>query len=142
MPRSEPSVQRSIRLSARTSELLDDLVEATGETRNSLIEQLLAESLRTYRHPLITFRTGAAGRREPCINGTRLLVRQVIGQLRDEGGSIADVADALGIPRSHAQAALSYYADFTHEVDADRQWVDRIGAEERARWEREQAAIA
>lgn len=134
-------MQRSIRLSAGTSELLDDLVEATGETRNSLIEQLLAESLRTYRHPLIAFRTGAAGRREPCVNGTRLLVRQVINQLRDEGGSIADVADALGISSRHVQAALSYYADFTQEVDSDRQWADRIEADERARWEREQAAI-
>lgn len=142
MAQTEPSVQRSIRLSAKTSKLLDDLAEVTQETRNSLVEQLLAESIRTYRHPLITFRAGGSGRRQPCINGTRLLVRQVVQQLRAESGRVADVAEYLGVPSGHVQAALSYYVDFPDEVDADQQWADRIEADEHARWEREQAIIA
>jgi uncharacterized protein (DUF433 family) len=135
-------VQRSVRLSATTSRLLDDLAETTQETRNSLVEQLLAESIRTYRHPLVAFRTGGSGRREPCINGTRLLVRQVICQLRAEKGQIAHVADYLGIPGSHVQAAVSYYADFASEIDADQEWAERVESDERSRWEREQAIIA
>lgn len=135
------SVQRSFRLSPTTSALLDELAEASAETRNSVVERLLAEGLRTERHPLIRFRTGAAGRREPAIVGTRLLVRQVVAQLRASEGSIDEVADYLAIPAAPVRAALSYYADFATEVDADADWAARIEADHLARWEREQAAL-
>lgn len=40
------------------------------------------------------------------------------------------------------RAALAYYAEFKDEVDADVAWA-RVGEEEeRARWERERAALA
>jgi uncharacterized protein (DUF433 family) len=113
----------------------------TGETRSSRIEQLLDESIRTFRHPLISFRVGGAGRREPSINGTRLLVRQVVAQIRQSDGDIRAVAEDLDIPVKHVQAARSYHADFSDEIDADQQWADRMAAEEFARWEREQSAI-
>lgn len=142
MAHSGASVQRSVRLSATTSELLDELVDVTNETRNALVERLLAESIRTFRHPLISFRTGGAGRREPCVNGSRLLVRQVVAQLRHAKGDMVLVAEDLDIPASHVQAARAYYADFAAEVDADQEWADRRAADERARWDREQAAIA
>jgi uncharacterized protein (DUF433 family) len=136
------SVQRSFRLSSTTSTLLDELAEETAETRNSLVERLLAEGLRTERHPLVRFRTGAAGRREPALLGTRLLVRQVVAQLRDSDGRIDEVADYLGISGTSVRAALSYYADFTGEVDADSDWAVRMEADHLARWEREQAALS
>jgi uncharacterized protein (DUF433 family) len=84
-------------------------------------------------HPLIDFRTGGSGRREPCINGTRLLVRQVICQLRAEKGQIAAVADYLGIPSTQVQAAVSYYADFASEIDADQEWAERVESDEHSR---------
>jgi len=86
------------------------------------------------RHPLITLRTGAAGRREPCINGTRLYVRQVTSQIRQEGGDVDEVAKYLHMPVSHVQAAHSYYTEFADEIDADQQWVDRMIDIEHARW--------
>ena len=137
-----PSVQRSFRLSAVTSELLDDLAATTNESRNSLVERLLAEAIRSERHPLIGFREGAAGRREPAVVGTRLLVRQVIAQLRASDGDVEGVADYLQVPAATVRAALSYYADFAREVDADAAWAERIEADEFARWQREQAALA
>ena len=136
------SVQRSFRLSPTTSTLLDELAETTAETRNSLVERLLAEGLRTERHPLIGFRSGAAGRREPAVVGTRLLVRQVIAQLRGSDGNVDEVADYLGVQTASVRAALSYYADFAREVDADADWAARIEADHLARWEREQAALS
>jgi uncharacterized protein (DUF433 family) len=112
------------------------------EPRNALVERLLAESLRCYRHPLIAFRVGAADRREPGLVGTRLLVRQVVTQIRDAGGDIASVADYLELPAAYIQAAADYYVDHADEIDADEQWALRIEADERARWERQQAAFA
>lgn len=132
------SVQRSFRLSPRTSELLDDLVDVSNESRNSLVERILAEALRTERHPLIKFRAGAAGRREPIVVGTRLLVRQLVQSAREEGGA-EDAAMSLEINVEYVRAALSYYADFADEVDADEAWANRAAQEEHEHWMREQA---
>jgi uncharacterized protein (DUF433 family) len=136
------SVQRSFRLSPTTSDLLDKLAESTNESRNALADRLLGEAVRTERHPLIRFRTGAAGRREPLVVGTRLLVRQVIAQVRGHGGNPEDSASHLGVPPRIVQAAVSYYAEFSDEVDADAAWASRVEADERARWERERAIIS
>lgn len=135
------TVQRSFRLSAGTDALLNALADEGVESRNSLVERLLAEALRCERHPLIRFRAGAAGRREPGLVGSRLLVRQVVSQLRAADGDVAGVAEYLGLPEPTVRAAVSYYADFADEVDADAAWADRLAADELARWEREQAAF-
>lgn len=107
---------------------------------NSLVERLLAEALRTEPHPLITFRLGAAGRREPILIGTRILVRQVMPIVRAEG--LDQAAQTLDLPARLVQAAVAYYADFQDEVDADMAWAAEMEAHERARWERQQAASA
>jgi uncharacterized protein (DUF433 family) len=135
-------VQRSVRLSATTSSLLDARAEETRDSRNSIVERLLAEGLRTERHPLIRFVAGGAGVREPTIVGTRLKVRQVIASVRGEGGDVAAVADYLSVEPALVRAAVSYYADFGSEVDADIAWADRSEAEEIERWHREQALLA
>jgi uncharacterized protein (DUF433 family) len=142
MSEGPASVQRSFRLSSTTSALLDDLAEASAETRNSVVERLLAEGLRTERHPLIVFRPGAAGRREPAIVGTRLLVRQVMAQLRASAGRVDEVAEYLAVPAVWVRAAVSYYADFPTEIDADAARAARIESDHLARWERERAALA
>lgn len=139
---SQLSVQRSFRISARTSELLDSLAATSNESRNSLVEQLLGEALRLARHPLVRFRSGASGRREPYLTGTRLLVRQVVAQLRDARGDVDEVADYLGIERPFVLAARDYYADFGAEIDVDEEWAASVEASEHARWERQQAALA
>ena len=139
---SQLSVQRSFRISARTSELLDSLAETSNESRNSLVERLLGEALRLERHPLVRFRTGALGRHEPYLTGSRLLVRQVVAQLRDARGDVDEVADYLGLERSLVRAARDYYADFGAEIDVDAVWAVEVEARERARWERQQAVLA
>ena len=142
MTTSTLSVQRSFRLTARTSELLDSLAQTSNESRNSLVERLLGEALRLERHPTIRFRTSASGRQEPYLSGTRLLVRQVVGQLREAKGDIDEVAEYLRVDRALVRAALEYFADFEGEIDADSEWAATVEAEERARWERQQAVLA
>jgi uncharacterized protein (DUF433 family) len=142
MSPSVGSVQRSFRLSLNTSELLDASAELGSESRNALVDRLLGEALRTERHPLIRFRFSSTGRREPLVTGTRLLVRQVVATLRDNVGNIDDAAAYLEQPTRVVRAALSYYAEFKAEVDADAEVATRIEASERTRWEREQVPLA
>ena len=103
---------------------------------------MLTDATAAERHPLIQFRRGAAGRREPHLVGTRLLVRQLIATLKGHDGDIDDCAAYLDIASRTVRAAPSQYAEFAEEIDADTACALNVEADERARWEREQVAIA
>jgi uncharacterized protein (DUF433 family) len=142
MSQQKRSIQRSFRLSPRTIELLDSAAAASGESRNALVDQLLGEAVRVERHPLIRFHQGAAGRRQPLVVGTRLYVHQVISTVRGGHGDIDEAAAYLGIAPRLVRAAVDYYADFAEEVDEDAAVAASIERGERARWERQQRALA
>ena len=142
MGRDEVSTQRSFRLSASTLALLSKRSEQTGQSRNALAERLLGEALRLERHPLIRFHEGAAGRRQPLLVGTRLYVHQVVSTVRASEGDVDDAAEYLAISPRLVRAAVDYYAEFREEIDADADAARRIEDEERARWERQQRALA
>lgn len=135
-------VQRSFRLSPRTLKLLDAMARAAGVSRNALADRLLGEAIRTETHPLIRFHTGAAGRRQPMLIGTRLYVHQIIGTLRDNGNNVDETADYLRIRPQQVNAAVAYYADFTDEVDEDAATARQAEEHERARWERQRQVLA
>lgn len=136
------SVQRSFRLSRRTIELLDTAAAAGRETRNALVDRLLGEALRLERHPLIRFHEGASGRRQPLVVGTRLYVHQVIATVRASDSDIEEAATYLAVAPRLVRAAVEYYAEFTDEVDGDAASANRTELDERARWERQQRALA
>jgi uncharacterized protein (DUF433 family) len=141
MSEGTSSVQRSFRLSAITSQLLDRRVGESGESRNAMVDRLLNESLRLEKHPFVRFITGAAGRREPHILGTRWKVRQIIVTLKGEKGQLDSVIKGFDLTELQVRAAVSYYADFSDEIDADIER-DSVDAEQqRVRWEREQSVI-
>jgi uncharacterized protein (DUF433 family) len=135
------AVQRSFRLSSRTLELLDAAAAETAESRNALADRVLGEGVRVERHPLIRFRPGAAGRRQPLVVGTRLYVHQVVSTLRANGGEIEEAARYLGLDPRLVRAALEYYAEFKAEVDADAAHSEGVAVAEHARWERQQRAL-
>ncbi len=137
-----PSVQRSFRLSKRTIELLDAAAAAGRETRNALVDRLLGEALRLERHPLIRIHEGASGRRQPLVVGTRLYVHQVIATVRASDSDIDEAATYLAVAPRLVRAAVEYYAEFSDEVDDDAAGASRIELDERARWERQQRALA
>ena len=141
--REEPSsVQRSFRLSKRTAELLDAAAGSGRESRNALADRLLGEAVRFERHPLIRFHEGASGRRQPLVVGTRLYVHQVMSTVRSSDGDVDGAAAYLAIPVRLVRAAVEYYADFADEVDEDAEVAARVERDERARWERQQRALA
>ena len=139
----EPSsVQRSFRLSKRTVELLDAAAASGRESRNALADRLLGEAVRLERHPLIRFHEGAVGRRQPLVVGSRLYVHQVMATVRASDGDVDEAAAYLAIPVRFVRAAVDYYADFADEVDEDADVAARVERDERARWERQQRALA
>jgi len=142
MSDDRPSIQRSFRLSPRTVELLDEAAATGSESRNALADRLLGEAIRLERHPLIRFHSGTAGRRQPLVVGTRLFVHQVISTLRGSKGGVGETAEYFGISPRLVRAAVDYYAEFADEVDDDATVAERVERDERARWDRQQRALA
>lgn len=128
-------------MAATTLDRLDGLARQRGESTNGLAERLIEEGLRLERHPLISFREGAAGRR-PAIGGTRIDVWQAVEALRDNGNSFADAADYLGLAEVKVRAAFRYYAEFRDEVDAWAEDMREIARREEDAFRREQALLA
>jgi uncharacterized protein (DUF433 family) len=116
-PPDDTPVQRSFRLPATTLERLDRRARERGQSANAVAARLIDEGLRSEDHPLIYFRDGAAGRR-PALLGTRLDVWQVVETLRAHDGSVEQTAAYFEQPDVKIRAAISYYADFTAEIDA------------------------
>jgi uncharacterized protein (DUF433 family) len=141
MKTKDATIQRSFRLSRRTLDLLDRKARDAGGSRNALADRLLGEALRSEAHPLVRFHTGAAGRRQPMLVGTRLYIHQIVATLRANDGDQDETAAYFGLRPQLIKAALAYYADFADEVDEDAAVADRLEREERARWERERQAL-
>jgi uncharacterized protein (DUF433 family) len=141
MSETSSLVQRSFRLSASTSRLLDHRVGESGESRNAMVDRLLNESLRIEKHPFIRFVTGASGKREAHIVGTRWKVRQIIVTLKGEKGQLDSVIKGFDLTELQVRAAVSYYADFSDEIDADIERESVDAEQQRVRWEREQSVI-
>jgi uncharacterized protein (DUF433 family) len=140
MPKPQ-TVQRSFRLSARTLELLDAAALGSQESRNALADRLLGEAVRVEHHPLIRFRAGAAGRRQPQLVGTRLDIHHVVATLRVNDADVDVSAEYLGVEARLVRAALDYYSDFPEEIDADAAVSTKVAEVERARWERARQAL-
>lgn len=66
--------------------------------------------------------------------GTRLLVRQLVSQVRDAGGDTDEVADLLDIDPSLVLAAMDYHAEFQAKIDANAEWAAAVEANEYARY--------
>ncbi len=132
------SSPRSFRLSPGTAEMLDRRADELGQSRNALVERLLAEGLRREEHPMVWFRSNAAGVRTAAIVGRRIYIWQVIDALRTMDGAVAEVADDFSLTELQVRAAVDYYAAFSAEVDADAERSREFIRRERER--REKAA--
>src|SRR4051812_5346395 len=105
----------------RVVEQLRTEATARGLSSSALAEQLIDEGLRSRRHPLVAFRDGPSGRRAALVGGPD--VSEVIGGL--VGGDVpvakrvARAVDVFGWRPEQVDAALTYYAEFTDEIDAE-----------------------
>lgn len=133
--------QRSFRMATQTLDRLGVLARERGESTNGLAERLIEEGLRLERHPLISFREGAAGRR-PAISGTRIDVWQAVEALSDNDNSFAEAAEYLALSEPKVHAAFRYYAEHRDEVDAWAEAMRESARREEEALRREQTLLA
>ncbi len=77
---------------------------------------LLEESLRRDEHAFIDFRDSPVGR-QAYILGSRVAVWQVVAIVRCHSDDVAAAATHLGWPEMKVQAALSYGAAHSEEIE-------------------------
>lgn len=132
--------QITTRVTSRDKRELESVAADRHMEALALARALLREGIRRERHPGITFRAGAAGRRA-AIEGHRLDVWQVMETVWAADGNVDEAAATLGLRAGQVRAAVTYYADYPTEIDAlvarNREMAERLEEQ----WRREQAAL-
>lgn len=125
-----------------------DRLKSEASTRersaSALAEELIDEGLRMRRHPRIVFRDGPSGRRAALASGPDVweVVSGVIGGDVPPAERIERAVEVSAIGRDQVEAAFTYYAEFTEEID-ERIARNQVAADEaEALWRREQNLLA
>ena len=110
---------------------------------STLAERLIDEGLRMEAHPGVVFREGPTGRRAVLVGGPE--VSDVIGAVIGGDVPVAQrrsrAAELMGLSLPVVDAALTYYADHTEEIDAELAERNRAAAEAEAAWRRQQELL-
>ena len=134
----------SLRLPPHVRDRLDRVATDRGERPASLATRLIDEGLRMAEFPGITFKdTAASGRVPTLMRGPEVAaVIRVLSGLEATGEArIVETAEWLDIHPTEVRLALAYHAAFADEVDERIALQDRSAAEDRARYDAEQALL-
>lgn len=116
-------------------------VRATGSTTSALAQRLVDEGLRMADHPGVIFKDGPSGRRAALALGPDVWeVVKLLQDIDERGPSALDAAaEVLGLEASRVAAAVSYYAEYRSEIDAEISAAEEasIAAEEAWRVQKE-----
>lgn len=108
----------------------------TGSTTSALAQRLIDEGLRMAEHPGVIFKDGPSGRRAALAYGPDIW--EIIKFLRevDERGPVAleAAADVLALDVSRISTAVSYYADYPDEIDAEVADAEEASAHAEEAW--------
>jgi uncharacterized protein (DUF433 family) len=139
----DPQTRRqhlTFRLPSETLARLDSRARSIRESRTGLAERYLEEGLRMDEHPGIGFVDGPVGRRA-ILSGTGLDVWEVIGSIKQAGGSVQSAARYLELDLAVVRAAVRYYAAYPAEVDDLLARQAEAAAREEAAAQRERAIL-
>lgn len=111
---------------------------------SALAEELIDEGLRMRRHPLVTFRDGASGRRAGLVGGPDLweVIAGIVGGDVPRAERVDRALDVFGLRREQVDAALAYYAEHADELDAEIAANLAAAEEAEALWRRQQDLLA
>ena len=116
----------------------------TGASAAGLAQRLIDEGLRMADHPGVIFKDGPSGRRAALAYGPD--VWEVIKFLReiDERGpaAIDAAAEVFAVDTSRISTAISYYGDYSDEIDAEITDADAASLRAEAAWRVQQQLIA
>ena len=115
-----------------------------GASAAGLAQRLIDEGLRMADHPGVIFKDGPSGRRAALAYGPD--VWEIIKFLRevDERGPVAidAAAEVLAVDASRISTAISYYGDYSDEIDAEIAAAEEASARAEAAWRIQQQLIA
>ena len=116
----------------------------SGASAAGLAQRLIDEGLRMADHPGVIFKDGPSGRRAALMYGPD--VWEIIKFLRevDERGpaAIDAAAEVFAVDTSRIRTAISYYGDFSDEIEAEITEADEASARAEAAWLVQQQLIA
>lgn len=109
----------SVRISPEARDRLQREARRIGEPPASLAERLIEDGLRQRAHPLIRIVDGPTGRRARLVQGPDVWELVSFVQRSEAQGEdrIAHASEWFGLPSTHVEAALAYYARYSAEVD-------------------------
>ena len=109
----------SIRISSEVRSRLQSEARRIGEPPATLAEHLIEEGLHQRAHPLIRSVDGPTGRRARLVQGPDVWELISFVQRSEAEGEVkvAHAAEWFGLPPTHIEAALAYYAAFPAEID-------------------------
>lgn len=118
--------------------------EVQRRSISALIEELVDEGLRSRRHPLIAFRSGAAGRRAAIVGGPDVweVIAGIVGGDVPAERRIERAVEVFDWPRPHIEAALAYYTEFTEEIDTEIESNGSAAADAEKAWHRGRGLLA
>ena len=115
-----------------------------GSNISAVAHRLIDEGLRMAEHPGIVFKSGPSGRRAALAMGPDIW--EVIKFLReiDERGPAALVAAAevFAVDVSRISTAVSYYGDYTDEIDGEITVAEEASLRAEHAWSIQQRLIA
>ncbi len=115
-----------------------------GVSVAGLAQRLIDEGLRMSDHPGVIFKDGPSGRRAALAYGPD--VWEVIKFLReiDERGpaAIDAAAEVFSVDASRISTAVSYYADYADEIDAEVADADEASRRAEDAWRVQQRLIS
>jgi hypothetical protein len=134
----------SIRFDPSLLARLRSRASAAGSTTSAVAQRLIDEGLRMADHPGVIFKDGPSGRRAALAYGPD--VWEIIKLLReiDERGAAAleAAADVLGLDASRVAAAMTYYAEYRDEIDAEIANADEASVRAEEAWRVQRQLIA
>jgi len=108
-----------------------------GASTSALAQRLIDEGLRMADHPGVMFKNGPSGRRAALAYGPD--VWEVVKFLRevDERGPAAldAAAEVFAVDVSRISTAVSYYADFRDDIDAEISDAEEASARAEEAWQ-------
>lgn len=104
----------TVRLSLGTERWIEREANRTHMSKGTLLQNLAEESIRTRRFPGIAFR-GPEHDRRAWITGTSLDVWEVIEAYKSMG--LEQLLTDGDLPERKVRLALSYYDEYTDEID-------------------------
>lgn len=116
----------------------------TTSTTSALVQRLVDEGLRMADHPGVIFKDGPSGRRAALAYGPDIWeIVKFLAEIDERDAAALDAAaDVFAVDASRISTALSYYADYKDEIDAEIAEADAASARAEEAWRIQRQLIA